>query len=1329
MPNRIEQLEKPTNRIDALGKPLVPAGPELSLEVWNPSVWERAKRYFYTPPPAGGWDRSDKPLRTAGKLGAVGVVEGVSGAMLGLPNIATSKLTDQATAGEALASALGLQRTPSEMAQGRAVQQFGTISTMGAGTARLVGKIGASRALTTMLHSGLTFGSAEAVDQAVQNITTNKPFDIEGIHFNAGVGVVFGAGVAGVQKFTDFVKAMRSTKALTKLHPGMPGQTPAQHAKAARAAAIREIRTVKSKYGVDSPQWEAVVDKYVRAGRAVSPPRPVKNPYPRETQNMLARYNTAIQKAQSRGDWSAVKALRAGEQIELGHLEKRIDADNARMIRQLAGEDKVKSLKKAPAKPAPTKPVGGRRQGGFLTLPDTPSPEAMRAGAESIYQDTINRFAAIENVTKKAQKLGMKILPGENPALRARSYLGLGRKVESVLNDKTYRITPEGQIEHTGEGLKPILDDYDRIGKTFEKKRSQRKKDWNTYLDAQRTIHDLQRPKNEWTKDHIVTPEQVAKAKEDLDWLKSKYGTKGMANLSAQAKRLYEYQKRVLHGLVDSGNLSQKQYDDIISKNKHYVPFDRILDEDIGGGVPVSKNRFTKARAPVKKIKGSDRAKQDFTESIIKNTYRIMEAADRNAVARSVAQLGEIIPQDINPVRIKMMPIKVDPKEILTVSKTFASRSSEVMKEVRDTQKSGGPGADVSGPMKKLEKVVKDALVHRGFSEGESNSFIAQIRKGEGAESPESVIETIEKTIKETQRIITTEEPIESTIWRPSQFAPKGNVIEYFDNGKRKYIEVSPNLYKAMTGLNEGGANLLFKMLGKPAHWLRVGATSTPEFMARNYIRDQYTAGMNTNFGFTPFIDPALAIADILGKSQAYYDWMRSGGAYSGFVELNRPSLKKAAKELTAPRSRKLIGKLNIISNLQDLSQLIEQSTRVAMFKKARAAGMSDIEAGFQSREGTVDFQRRGGSPAVKGMNEMTAFLNAGFQGAERSFRQAGTHAAATLLKGVAGITIPSIVLHYLNRHKEGFDEIPRWQKDLFWVHKVGDTWYRIPKPFLYGQVFGSLPERFLEYIETKDPQAFEELGKTMFESVVPVSGEPEGWVLPTALKPIIENWGNTNFFLERSIVPRSKEDLLPPYQHGRYTTETAKILGEKLNYSPAKIENLVRGWTGGMGRYALEGSDYLVNSIRAARAEPVPPKQPKTAADIPLVKGFVVRDPLGPTAKSIQQFYDKSDDVIKTWNTYRHLFKDTDLSPEDVQKSKDFIKKYPKLVLGAKGTERGDTVVGELQKARQLMSLLDKQADNIIKMDISQAEKKRMLKKIDQARLNLARESNKKIK
>ncbi|MCJ7483926.1 MAG: hypothetical protein MUO31_13285, partial [Thermodesulfovibrionales bacterium] len=999
----------------------------------------------------------------------------------------------------------------------------------------------------------------------------------------------------------------------------------------------------------------------------------------------------------------------------------------------------------APFQRAVAPKVEKARQGGFLSLPRTPSPEALREGAEKIYQNAINRFASIENTTKKAQKLGMEIKPGENPGLRARSYLGLGRKVESVLEDKTYEIMPEGTYKITGEGLKPILDDYDTAGKPFEKTRKKRKADLKTYLESQRTILDLQRPASDWSKQNIVSNEQVQKSKMDLERLKKKYGPAGMEVLEDSAQRLYEFQKRVLHTLVDGGNLSQKQYDGILSKNQHYIPFDRVLGDEMAGGVPVSKGRFTKARAPVKKIKGSEKEIHDPIESIIKNTFRIMEAADRNTVARNVAKLGKALPEDIRPIRVKMMPIKVDPKEILTISREFRTNSAKVMKEFRDIKTEGGKGADVSGPIKKLEKVVRESLTKRGYSEGEANSFINQIRKGESAETPEMTTETIRQVIKETQNVIISQEPVESTIFRPSQFAPKGKVIEYFDKGKRKYIEVSPNLYDAMTGLNEEGSSLVIKILSNPAHWLRIGATSTPEFVLRNPIRDQWTGLMQTSFGFIPFYDSMGAIADILGRTDLYYDWLRSGGAYSGFVELNRPSLKKAAKELTSTRARRMLARLNPIATMQDLSQLMEQATRVGMFKRAVKSGKTPIEAGFESREGTLDFQRRGAK--MKDLNSMVAFLNAGIQGADKNVRTAYRHPISTAIKGFSAITLPSILLYLHNRKNKDYKEIPRWRKDLFWTYmREGKSPIHIIKPFFWGQLYGSLPERLMEYLATKDPKAFKDFGDTIIESLTPISGEPEGNLLPTALKPIMENWGNRNFFLERPIVPEGKKDLDAAYQYSRYTSESAKYMGEWLNYSPAKIENLISGWTGGSGRYGLQATDALINAIKKDEA---PPARPKELADIPVVKAFVGRSPTGPQAQSIQDFYEDSGKVISAYDTYSQIYKDIiarkqqqdmllelkeqrplttaeqqavkPLTPQEKQeyaKSEKFKQANPGIIQGP-----------IMKTTRELLSKLNKQAEAIIKMDIPDKEKRARLAKVDSMRLKVAQQANKQMK
>ncbi|MFA6142387.1 MAG: LPD38 domain-containing protein [Candidatus Omnitrophota bacterium] len=934
--------------------------------------------------------------------------------------------------------------------------------------------------------------------------------------------------------------------------------------------------------------------------------------------------------------------------------------------------------------------------------------------SEGLYQNYINRFASIENIAQKAKALGAKFGPGEDPSLRARSYLGIGPKVQSVLEDKTYTITPDGQIRITGEGLKPILSDYDKISP--EKNIKSRNSDLTSYLISRRTIMDLQRPKSEFTTENIATPEQVKTAQDTLGTLNQKY--KGnIQPLEQTAQRLYDYQKRVLRMLVDSGNMSEEMYQGILTKNPNYVPFDRVIDEGGFAGItPVNKNRFSGARSPIKRIKGSELEIHNPIESMIKNTYRIMDISERNNVARSVARLGQALPEDISPVKIPIVPLakaklkaQIDPvlqNELIGVIGDLKGRYSRRLNI-------GGPGLgyfqepnkirtrfasredviahELGHYMDKLyglkETLLKDKEINKELQklsdmryEGQDTTegYKKYVRKGEEkiaalmdayvtkpfildeiAPKAKKAITAIVENNKELAPLLKIRpsmvaqyEKATQTIWGESPFKPKGNIIEYFENGKRSYIEVTPNLYQAMTGLNETSASLWSKILSKPANLLRTGATITPEFMGRNFLKDQVTAAMQTKLGFRPIVDSAGAIADIMGKSDIYYDWLRSGGAYSSITELSRSNLQKMVKDLqkmSLSQKAKEFKNYNIIARAQDVSQLLEQATRLGIYKKATGESYSPIEAGFQSREGTVDFARRGAK--MKDFNSTVAFFNAGIQGLDKTLRMAKADLPGITAKGIAMITIPSIMLYLRNRDDPEYNEIPRWKKDMFWMFKVGSKWAMIPKTFLYGQIFGSLPERFFEYLDTKDKAAFNGFKDSMYNAISPVYGDPASGMLATGLKPFVENGMNKNFFTGRGIVPEYKKNLLPAYQYNKNTSETAKLIGKTINYSPAKIENTVQGFLGNSGRYALQAGDQIVNAAKRAFGQEITPKRPIEVSDIPGVKGFITGSPYGGGSESVKEFYDNKTRLTGIYESYKAALRDNNAA--DIQKIK----------------------------------------------------------------------------
>src|SRR5205823_5932291 len=132
--------------------------------------------------------------------------------------------------------------------------------------------------------------------------------------------------------------------------------------------------------------------------------------------------------------------------------------------------------------------------------------------------------------------------------------------------------------------------------------------------------------------------------------------------------------------------------------------------------------------------------------------------------------------------------------------------------------------------------------------------------------------------------------------------------------------------------------------------------------------------------------------------------------------------------------------------------------------------------------------------------NMITAFGNAQLQGLDRIGRQFKDRPTNTLLKVAGGITLPSVLLWWANHDDPRWQEIPHWQKDLFWLVMTKDHVYRIPKPFELGVVFGSGVERILDATIGKNPEAFADLGKSIMSVIIPN-------YIPTAIQPMVEQF------------------------------------------------------------------------------------------------------------------------------------------------------------------------------------------------------------------------------
>lgn len=750
---------------------------------------------------------------------------------------------------------------------------------------------------------------------------------------------------------------------------------------------------------------------------------------------------------------------------------------------------------------------------------------------QRFYREFVNDLQPIEDLVKDAEGRGAELLPGENPFFLSRTYAGIIGHIESNLKYGTTELDKDtGVHKINGKALKAILDDLDNSIAHVEGNRDSREQDFNDYLIARRTIEDLQ------DRDDVnVSEKDRIKSLEDMARLSDKYGD-DFQWFSEFAEEMYDYQRRVLHNLVDARVMSQEQYDEIIENNPNYIPFQRVIEEESYADAVNSKGVFTDAdsKKVIKRLHGSDKDIKFTTHSVIKNTAKIADIAYRNRVAIGVADLADIMPDYVQKVKGSMLP-GLTPKQTITV----------------------------------------------------------------------------------------------------------------FRDGKKEFYKVSPALSEAMESLNpveKAGALKYLKeiFLFTPARLVRGGATLVPEFWLRNVLRDQGTALLQSPVRPTP-IDMVQGLASVIGGGKLYQEWVADGGSFNSYMELDDKGIEKAYKELFRPQGKMARYFRNPINLLADISNTLEQGTRVGAYKKARQRGHRGVEAALLSREATLDFAR--GGISSRKINKGVPFFNAGVQSVDKMLRTFKENPAGTMFWGVATITIPSIVItgYYLyaapEEERQEYLEIPQWQKDLFWVFKSGDQWVRIPKPFSFGYLFGSVPERFMiwgyQNEKPEIPDFWREFAMGIAGTVTPVY-DP-GSAIPPLFKTYIESRANYNFFTGRRIYPDWMNRYVPEQRANKFNSETSKVLGEQLGVSPAIVDNTIRGLLASSGSYVTDAGDIILNQVKEWNGEEIP-EEPITPSDQPIVRAFTVREPTGSGTNSVSAFYDNYNTVSQAYATFKSL-------------------------------------------------------------------------------------------
>jgi len=515
------------------------------------------------------------------------------------------------------------------------------------------------------------------------------------------------------------------------------------------------------------------------------------------------------------------------------------------------------------------------------------------------------------------------------------------------------------------------------------------------------------------------------------------------------------------------------------------------------------------------------------------------------------------------------------------------------------------------------------------------------------------------------------------------------NHFRIYKDGEAYEVKVDDSLFEGLQAISGGKdtpnafiaaateGNKTFKQL--ITGW-------NPMFLVRNGARDIQDVGLYSK-NLKKFAQKyPEAVKQMSTNGEMWQQYKALGGAGNSFFDYAR-GYKNDPTWL----------RKNTIDRVETLNMSIEQLPRFTEFMATVSKGDGSydnlMEAMFNSADVTVNFGRSG--KWGKTLNStFVPFFNPAMQGADKMIRR------FTETKGVKGWTelvlkagslgvAPSLINEMVYKDDPQYQQLYDRDKDINYIIKLGDNeWLKIPKGRVLS-LFGATAQRTLRAIGGEE-NAYAGLLKTMSEQVAPISP-----ISSNILSPSIAISNNKSWFGGK-IEPQRLEKFSPGLRYDENTTEIAKWIGGKINYSPKKIDYLLNAYSGVIGDFAM------------------PLTTPKAESN-PFAKAFTIDSVT--SNKVTQQFYDKKDEIYYAKNDsdgqdandilYRYMTKQNSMasdlyseiriienSSESDQMKKAKVKTIKSLINGIEQTALDS--LSEVEKATEELSVSYKDTDDL---------------------------------
>ena len=733
--------------------------------------------------------------------------------------------------------------------------------------------------------------------------------------------------------------------------------------------------------------------------------------------------------------------------------------------------------------------------------------------------------------------------------------------------DRVISMLSEGYITENGTKLFPGLNKLGDIIGTD----SQRWNDLRAYLVAQRDL--------EYKAKTLKTGIRTMDSKAVVEQFKND------KQIQQASKLIYDTLNGVMQYAVNNNLINQETADSLKQSNAFYVPMQRVL-ENQGNKV----GRRGAVADIIQKRTGSELDVKDVLENIVANSSNIIQQVENNNALKALYKEGQ------------------------------TNGLTGTIYDIIDT------------PMTKIGTAQLSTWENELKKQGVNTANL-----------------DLEKTVD---------------IFAPNKKVDMQNLITSFinDNGKRIYLQFNDEiLFNSLMNMDKKFMSQILRINSKMNMPLRYGATmANLGFAIPNMISDTAQAAVYSTAGFIPVVDNALGVLDILASTNntvrnfvnkvapdyanrinaLYSLYQQSGATNSTRLSQYRESTQNLMADVYGTKSKTLGIKekfkplkrlLDILTYIPEIS---EQSTRFEVFKKNykyyKNKGTAEMDArilaALESRDATQDFGRTGN--ITREINQLIPF-SAARVGSAYTFAEKIKANPKQVGLRIAILTAIAMGIKALGYDDKEIEELNQRKKDDNFVVKMGNTIVTIKKPQGILRSMINLAE-YIQDLSTDHIEKGKEgdrLGSWLNNAIMDnMPADEVTGLVPNAVAPLIENAINKDFYYNTDIVKSYDLDLPDSEQYYDYNSQLAIWLGKMFNYSPAKIDNLISGYFGGLGTTVTSAMDYGLG-----KAGVIPEKPEMGAEQDAIGKRFIVN--VNTNSSSIDEIYTRKTELTKLKN------------------------------------------------------------------------------------------------